>query len=77
MGGSAGNKLHEAVPLLLKFEAPTKIQFSCNVTSSLLVRSHTAMSNTREDTAELDSAIVLACGRLGYPDIRPSQLAAI
>ena len=28
------------------------------------------------DTAELDSVSVRDCGRLGYPDIRPSQLEA-
>ena len=34
-------------------------------------------SSSKEDTANLDSMIAHTCGRLGYPDIRPSQHTAI
>ena len=34
-------------------------------------------SSSEEDTANLDSVIAHACGRLGYPDISPSQHTAI
>ena len=33
--------------------------------------------SSEEDTANLDSVIAHTCGRLGYPDIRPSQHTAI
>ena len=36
------------------------------------------MSSTSDsDTANLDSVIVRACGKLGYCDVRPSQHTAI